>query len=288
MEELILIVEDEKKWPAKILSIFSKKKDIMLLLWTVEQKHLRLLETRIFDLVITDYKMSKVDGLQVLEKSRSCQPHTEVILITGYATVNSAVTALKKGAYHYITKPYKIDEVRQIVQEALLKRSLQLENIALKNAVTKGHALSSIIGNSDAMLEVKKNIKQIAPTDVSVLILGESGTGKELVAQAIHQLSHRSQHEIVAFNCGSFSKELMANEFFGHEKEAFTGAGKIKKGLFETANKGTIFFDEIGDMPMDMQVKLLRVIQEKNFFKGRRNPDYTSRFKIYCRQPIEI
>ncbi len=266
MEELILVVEDEEM-ARRNLEHILKKKGYNVIAVDSGAKALRLLETRTFDLVITDYKMSKVDGLQVLEKSRTCQPHTEVILITGYATVNSAVTALKKGAYHYITKPYKIDEVRRIVQEALFKRSLQLENIALKDAVTKGHALSSIIGNSEAMVEVKKDIKQIAPTDVSVLILGESGTGKELVAQAIHHLSHRSQHEIVAFNCGSFSKELMANEFFGHEKEAFTGAGKIKKGLFETANKGTIFFDEIGDMPMDMQVKLLRVIQEKNFLR---------------------
>ena len=266
MVEQILIVEDEEV-ARKNLEHILKREGYEIISVDSGVKALRLLETRYFDLVITDYKMSKVDGLQVLEKSRACQPYTEVILITGYATVNSAVRALKEGAYHYITKPYKIDEVRQIVREALLKRSLQLENIALKDTMNKDKTLSSIIGNSDPMLAVKKTIKQIAPTDASVLILGESGTGKELVAQAIHKLSHRASFELVAFNCGSFSEDLMANEFFGHEKEAFTGAGKMKKGLFETANKGSVFFDEIGDMPPAMQVKLLRVIQEKEFLR---------------------
>ncbi|MFO7886470.1 MAG: sigma-54 dependent transcriptional regulator [Desulfobacteraceae bacterium] len=266
MEELILLVEDEKV-ARKNLEHILKREGYQVISVDSGAKALRVLENRTFDLVITDYKMSKVDGIQVLEKSRACQPHTEVILITGYATVNSAVKALKKGAYHYLAKPYKIDEVRRIVQEALLKRNLQLENIALKDSVGKSRTLSAIIGNSEPMITVKKTIQQIAPTDASVMILGESGTGKELVAQAIHHLSGRSKYQMVAFNCGSFSEELMANEFFGHEKEAFTGAGKTKKGLFETADKGTVFFDEIGDMPQAMQVKVLRVIQEKEFLR---------------------
>ena len=205
--------------------------------------------------------------MQILEASREFAPYTEVIMVTGYATVDNAVMAMKEGAYHYIAKPYKIDEVRQIVKQALLKRSLQMENLALKEQLDRKNQMPEIIGNSPSMLEVKKTIAQVAQTDISVLILGESGTGKELVARAIHHLSSRAGKEMVAFNCGSFSEDLMANELFGHDKEAFTGAAKTKKGLFEFANQGTVFFDEIGDMPSSMQIKILRVIQEKEIMR---------------------
>ncbi|MFH1153839.1 MAG: sigma-54 dependent transcriptional regulator [Pseudomonadota bacterium] len=266
MKQQILVIEDEEIARRNLEHILVKEGYSVT---AVENgiKGLHLLKTTGFDLIITDYKMEKIDGMQVLEKSRELQPYTEVIMITGYATVDSAVTAMKEGAYHYIAKPYKIDEVRKIVREALLKRSLRLENQALKDAMKeKGH-LPFIIGNSAPMAEVKKMITQVAQVDTSILILGESGTGKELVAKSIHSQSSRHAHEMVAFNCGSFSEDLMANELFGHEKEAFTGAGKTKKGLFEIADKGTLFFDEIGDMPSSMQVKVLRVIQEKELMR---------------------
>jgi len=172
-------------------------------------------------------------------------------MITGYATVNTAVEAMKSGAYHYVAKPYKIDEVRKIVKEAL-----------------RGHRkVPYIVGKSEAMASVLDTVQQVASTDAGVLLLGESGTGKELVARAIHSLSHRSQNRFVAFNCGSFTEELMANELFGHEKGAYTGADRAKPGLLEIAQGGTIFLDEIGDMPQSMQVKLLRVIQEKEILR---------------------
>ncbi len=262
----ILIIEDEKIARTNLEHIFVKE-GYRVTATESGVKGLNLIKSKSFDLIITDFKMKQVDGMQILEQSRQLQPYTEVIMITGYATVDNAVKAMKEGAYHYIAKPYKIDEVRQTAKEALLKRSLQLENIELKNAMRKEGLFPRIIGNSPAMEEVKKTIRQVATTDISVLILGESGTGKELVAKAIHNLSHRHKNEIVAFNCGSFSEDLMANELFGHEKEAFTGAARAKKGLFETADKGTVFFDEIGDMPLSMQVKVLRVIQEKELMR---------------------
>ena len=153
--------------------------------------------------------------------------------------------------------------MRQITKEALLKRQLRLENIELKETLKKQRKISDIVGQSTVMMDVQKTIHQIAPSDINVLILGESGTGKELVARSIHRLSPRFEKEFIAFNCGSFTEELMANELFGHEKDAFTGATKAKAGLIKVADGGTVFLDEIGDMPLSMQVKLLRVIQEK-------------------------
>lgn len=262
----ILIIEDEDIARKNLKHILSKEGYKVT---DVESgtKGLTMIKSRQFDLILTDYKMKQVDGMHVLEQARQLQPYTEVIMITGYATVDNAVRAMKEGAYHYIAKPYKIAEVRKIVSEALLKRSLRLENMELKNAIRKDDPLPRIIGSSPEMAAVKKTIRQVARTDTSVLILGESGTGKELVAKAIHHLSSRNGHEMVAFNCGAFSEELMANELFGHEKGAFTGAGNLKKGLLEVADRGTVFFDEIGDMPLSMQVKLLRVIQEKELMR---------------------
>ncbi len=266
MQEHILIIEDEQI-ALKNLEHILIKDGYKVTAVDSGTKGLNLIKSKTFDLIITDYKMKKIDGMQILEHSRELQPHTEVIMITGYATVDNAVIAMKEGAYHYIAKPYKIEEVRQIIKQALLKRSLQMENQALRKQLDQKAKLPEIIGNSPPMRQVKKIIAQVAQTDISVLILGESGTGKELVARAIHSLSSRKNHEMVAFNCGSFSEDLMVNELFGHEKEAFTGAMKTKKGLFEFADQGTVFFDEIGDMPVSMQIKILRVIQEKEIMR---------------------
>jgi len=264
--EIILIVEDEDI-ARKNMEHILKKEGYEVMAVDSGVKALNLLKEKSFDLVITDLKMENVDGMQVLKKSRKLQPYTEVIMITGYATVDSAVNAMKEGAYHYIGKPYKFDEVRQITKEALLKRRLVLENLQLKESLKKTRQMPFIIGKSEAMVSVKKTIEQIAPSDSNVLILGESGTGKELVAKAIHNLSPRSEKKFIAFNCGSFTEELMANELFGHEKDAFTGATKQKAGLIEAADGGTVFLDEIGDMPLTMQVKLLRMMQEKELLR---------------------
>lgn len=266
MQYQILIIEDEEIARRNLEHILTRE-GYKVIAVDSGIKGLNLIKTTSFDLILTDYKMKQMDGMQILEHSRKLLPYTEVIMITGYATVDNAVAAMREGAYHYIAKPYKIDEVRKIIKEALLKRSLQLENLALKDALQKKIHLPNIIGTSHAMNEVKKIIDQVSQTDISVLILGESGTGKELVAKAIHHQSSRRNHEMVAFNCGSFSEDLMANELFGHEKEAFTGAAKTTPGLFEHADQGTVFFDEVGDMPFSMQIKILRVIQEKELMR---------------------
>jgi len=204
---MILVVEDEDV-ARKNLEHVLRKEGYGVVSVDNGKKALDLLNIRTFDLVITDLKMEKVDGMQVLEKSRELQPHTEVIMITGYATVNSAVRAMKEGAYHYIAKPYKIDEVRKTVKEALTKRRLLLENIELKESLKKIRPIPFIVGKSPQMISVEKTIHQVAPSDINVLILGESGTGKELVAKAIHELSPRSEKRFVAFNCGSFTEEV--------------------------------------------------------------------------------
>jgi len=225
------------------------------------------LERKEFDLVLTDLRMQHVDGMQVLERTKSTYPDVEVIVITGYATVCSAVEAMQKGAYHYLAKPYNIDEVRILVKKALEKRKLKKEITELRRLVETQKGTFPLLGKSQKIMELKKTIEQIAPTDCNVLILGETGTGKELVAKLIHQLSPRADKRFLAINCGAFSEELLSNELFGHEKEAFTGARGVKKGLLEAAQGGTILLDEIGDMPLSMQVKLLRVIQEKKLIR---------------------
>jgi len=261
-KEIILVVEDEDI-ARKNLEHILLKTGYDVISVNNGKKAIEMLQSTSIDLVITDLKMEQVDGMQVLRKTKELQPYTEVIMITGYATVDSSVEAMHQGAYYYIAKPYKIGEVRKIAREALLKRHLQLENLELKETLKRCVQISSIVGKSSTMIEVQKTINQIAPSDINVLILGESGTGKELVARSIHQLSLRSEKKFIAFNCGSFTEDLMANELFGHEKDAFTGATKAKAGLIKVADGGSVFLDEIGDMPLTMQVKLLRVIQEK-------------------------
>lgn len=228
---------------------------------------LAILKKREFDLVMTDLRMQQVDGMQILERTKKLYPDTEIIMITGYATVTSAVEAMQKGAYHYLPKPYKIDEVRILVRQALEKRSLLREVAELRQQVRSQKGLPLLIGKSPKMIGLTKTIAQIAPTDCNIMITGETGTGKELVARSIHYLSNRAERRFLAINCGAFSEELLANELFGHEKEAFTGARGIKKGLLEVASGGTIFLDEVGEMPTTMQVKLLRVVQERTMLR---------------------
>jgi DNA-binding NtrC family response regulator len=227
------------------------------------QAAIRELEKEEFDLVLTDVRMQPVDGIQVLERARELYPNIEVIVITGYASVATAVEAMSKGAYYYISKPYRIDEVRTLVKQAAEKRGLRREVSELRRQVRDQGQTSLLIGNSPEMEALRRIIGQVAASDTSVLILGETGTGKELVARTIHEMSLRSAKRFLAINCGAFSEELLANELFGHEREAFTGAKGIKRGLLEAARGGTVFLDEIGDMPLSMQVKLLRVLQER-------------------------
>ncbi len=267
MKPSILIVEDEKTARSNLEYIF-KKEGYRVTAVDSGEKAIHELEHGEFDLILTDLKLHKVDGLEVLERTRELQPEAEVIIVTGYATVESAVEAMKKGAYDYISKPYKLDEVKVLARKALEKRLLKKEVRELRKKIEETTDLGPvIIGKSEKINHLMKLIEHIAPADCNVLIVGETGTGKELFAKAIHYKSERKNKPFVAINCGAFTEELLANELFGHEKGAFTGAHTTKKGLLEVANDGTIFLDEIGEMPPAMQVKLLRVIQERKLIR---------------------
>jgi DNA-binding NtrC family response regulator len=224
---------------------------------------LALLGKQAFDVVLTDLRMEKTDGMQILEKCRATCPDTEVILITGYATLESAVAAMKQGAFYYIAKPYRLDEVRKVVAEALAKTQLRRENRNLREQVESFQGKVRIITQNAEMQRLLDMARQIAPTDCNVLVTGESGTGKELFARYLHHHSRRAEGPFVAVNCGAFNEDLLANELFGHVKGAFTGAAGDKKGLIAAAAGGTLFLDEITEMSPAMQVKLLRVIQER-------------------------
>ncbi|MGC8871819.1 MAG: sigma-54-dependent transcriptional regulator [Caldimicrobium sp.] len=262
----ILVVDDEKLTLKNLSYVLSKEGYEVK---TAESGTLALkyLQEEEFDVVITDLKMEKVTGLDVLEKCKEWWPDTEVVIITAYATVDSAIEAMKKGAYYYITKPFKLDELRKVVKEALEKVYLKKENKKLKEELEKNKEEVKIITKNPEMKRILDIAEKIAPTDCPVLILGETGTGKELLARYIHSKSHRRNKTFLAINCGAFTEELLANELFGHEKGAYTGAVTTKKGLLEIADGGTLFLDEITEMSPTMQVKFLRVLQEKEFLR---------------------
>ena len=230
-------------------------------------KALNRMEIEPFDIVFTDLHMPKMDGMTVLKKIKENYHRTEVIIITGYASIDNAVEAVKQGAFYYIEKPFTPEQVMLILSRAVDKVCLLNENKRLKEDLLKKDNVRKIIGVSSPVRELIKIIHKVSRVNCNVLIQGESGTGKELTAMAIHFGSPRKDKPYISFNCGSFTEELIANELFGHEKGAFTGAENIKVGLLETAQGGTVFLDEIGEMPLSMQVKLLRVIQEKKLLR---------------------
>ncbi|HRK77839.1 MAG TPA: sigma-54 dependent transcriptional regulator [Thiobacillus sp.] len=258
----LLIVDDEKV-AMKNLEHVMKKEGYAVTATQSGSNAQALLEKQSFDVVLTDLRMEKVDGMQILRRCRENHPDTEVILITGYATLESAVEAMKHGAFYYIAKPYRLDEVRKVVAEALEKIRLKRENRSLREQVESYQGKVRILTQDHHMQHLLDMARQVAPTDCNILITGESGTGKELFARYLHHHSRRASGPFVAVNCGAFNEELLANELFGHVKGAFTGAHADKQGLLEAASGGTLFLDEITEMSPAMQVKLLRVIQEK-------------------------
>ncbi len=258
----LLIVDDEKV-AVRNLEHVMKKEGYEVVATQSGANALAHLEKQQFDVVLTDLRMEKVDGMQILQKCRETMPDTEVVLITGYATLESAVEAMKHGAFYYIAKPFRLDEVRKVVAEAMEKIRLRRENRALREQVESFRGRVRIITQDAEMQRLLEMARQIAPTDCNVLITGESGTGKELFAQYVHHHSRRADGPFVAINCGAFNAELLANELFGHARGAFTGANTDRKGLLEAASGGTLFLDEITEMPPAMQVKLLRAIQER-------------------------
>lgn len=266
MKDRILIVEDEK-FALKNLVHLMKKEGYDTTGTSSGPQAIKLLQKQEFDLVLTDLKMEKVDGFEVLKKSKELYPDTEVIIITAYATISSAVETMKHGAYHYISKPFKIDEVRKVAKEALEKVKLKRENAHLREQIENFSGKVKIITQDPGMKSLIDTTVQIGPTDCNVIVSGESGTGKELFARQIHACSRRADGQFFAINCGAFNEELLTGELFGYEKGAFTGAASKKKGLIEMASGGTLFLDEVTEMEPSMQVKLLRVIQEKELLR---------------------
>jgi DNA-binding NtrC family response regulator len=218
-----------------------------------------------FDLVLTDQKMPDLSGLQVLEGVRAMTPETAVIIMTAYGTIETAVGAIKAGAADYLTKPLNLDELLHRIHRVRERQHLLSENRELREALAERHRVEGIIGESGPMQEALSLVRRVAPSDATVLIRGESGTGKELIAKAIHYASPRAAGPLIKVNCAALAESLLEAELFGHEKGAFTGAIATRKGRFELAEGGSLFLDEIGDLPAHMQVKLLRVLQEREF-----------------------
>jgi len=262
--EKILVVDDEKSM-CDFLSIMLDKEGYAVATAKDGTQAKRIIDKELIDLVITDIRMPDISGIELLGYIRQVSPETIVIMITAYASTKTAIQALKLGAYDYITKPFNVDEIKIIIEKALEKKRLKEENIYLKRELQlrEKHQFDSIVGKNKQMVAIYRLIEQIAPTNTTVLVYGESGTGKELVARAIHYHSPRRDKQFVSLNCGALPETLLESELFGYLKGAFTGATSNKKGLFEVANGGTLLLDEIGEMSPSMQVKLLRVLQDK-------------------------
>lgn len=218
-----------------------------------------------YDIIITDMKLPEVDGMEILKTALKHSPRSKVIMITAYGSVDTAVEAMKQGAYDYITKPFSMDELLIIVRRLMEFRELECENLRLKNKIDEKYAYGGIVANSSKMQEVLEKVRVVAETASTVLITGENGTGKELIANALHYNSSRKDNPFIKVSCAALPETLLEAELFGYEKGAFTGALKQKKGRFELAHTGTLFLDEIGEMSPGIQVKLLRVLQERQF-----------------------
>ena len=260
----ILIVEDEKSM-REVLKILLEGERYEVVSASDGLEGFSYLANDIFDLVITDIKMPKVDGFELLKKTKEISPDTIVIMITAFGTTEAAIEAMKSGAYDYINKPFKIDEIRLIVEKALEKKRLSEEVSLLRKRVKTTYRLENIIGQSPQMQELFRLIPKVAQSSSNVLIIGESGSGKELVAAALHNLSNRKDRNLVAINCAAFPEGLLESELFGHMRGSFTGAVHNKQGLFEIADSGSLFLDEIGEMPINLQAKLLRVLEHGSF-----------------------
>ena len=263
-KDKILVADDEQSM-REFLDIMLKKEGYKVSLASNGEEVSKLVENDLFDLVLLDIRMPKLDGISALKKIKANTPETVVIMITAYASADTAIKAMKEGAYDYITKPFKVEEIKLIIKNALEKKNLQKENLLLKQAVRDRFHFGNIIGQSPKMVTLYDLLEKVSPTKTNILITGESGTGKELVAKAIHYNSPRKEKPFVTLNCGAIPESLIESELFGHMKGAFTDAIATKKGLFEVADEGTIFLDEISELPLLMQVKLLRVLQDKEF-----------------------
>jgi two-component system NtrC family response regulator len=262
--DTILIVDDEKNYPL-ILSAVLQEEGFETLTANSGQEALEIIDHSDVDLVLTDMKMPKMDGIELLQRIKNSNAELPIIMMTAYGTVEKAVEAMQKGAYSYILKPFDNEQLILYVHKALDMYRVVKENRQLRSAMESRYSFGNLIGKSKPMQDIFETISKVAPSTATVLIEGASGTGKELVAKSIHFNSPRRNQPFVAVNCSALAETLLESELFGHEKGAFTGAVSMKKGRFELADQGTLFLDEIGELSLSLQVKLLRVLQEKVF-----------------------
>ena len=277
----ILIVDDEESVRDSLFSWFTEDG------FRVEcaenaRKALSMLESDYFDIILADIKMPGMDGLEMLRRIKSLKSDSIVIVMTAFATVDTAVKALKDGAFDYVTKPFDPDDLTHLIRNATKQISLTEENETLKKKIISLENIEDLIGNSEAMKQVLGEVERVAQTNSSVIITGESGTGKELVARAIHANSPRKFFPFVSVHCGALTESLLESELFGHEKGAFTGAMYNRKGRFEMADNGSIFLDEIATISAKMQIELLRVLETKSFMRVGANKEITSDFRVIC------
>lgn len=262
--EKILVVDNEKSM-RDFLSIVLKKEGYSVETAEDGDHALKCFEKDIYDLVLTDIKMPRMGGLDLLKALKSVSPETVTVMMTAFASTETAIEAMKEGAYDYLTKPFQIDEVKLIIKNALERKKLRQENTHLRRELKGQATFTQIIGKSEKMNKVLELVRKVADSKSNILIYGESGTGKELIARAIHFNSSRRDRQFVTVNCSALPETLLESELFGHMKGSFTGAIGNKEGLFEVAHEGSIFLDEIGETSLSIQVKLLRVLQEKEF-----------------------
>ncbi len=262
MAETILIVEDEETLASSLKRVFTREGYSVDVAENAE-KGLELIEKNSYDVIITDIILPGISGIELLRKIKEKEPNQLVIIITAYASVETAVEALRAGAYDYVIKPIIHQEIKQIVRNALKQKALQRENLLLRREIERHYDFSHIIGESPEIKKIINEVKKIASAKSNVLLLGETGTGKELIARAIHYNSPRAERPFIPINCSAIPENLLESELFGHVRGAFTGAVTSKKGLFEEANGGTVFLDEIGDLSPSLQAKLLRVLEDQ-------------------------
>lgn len=277
----LLIVDDEESVRDSLYNWFIED-DYYVECAEDAKEALSIIETKNFDIIITDIKMPGMDGMEMHRRIRALNKKSIVIIMTAFATVDTAVQALKDGAFDYITKPFDPDELSHLIKNAAKQITLEQENLALKEKFTELENVDDIVGDSEPMKQVLKEVMSVAQSNSSVVITGESGTGKELIARAIHSNSPRKYFPLVSVHCGALSESLLESELFGHEKGAFTGAMYNRKGRFEMADGGTIFLDEIATISAKMQIELLRVLETKKFVRVGGNKEISSDFRVIC------
>jgi len=283
----ILVVDDEKSL-RDFLTIMLENEGYTVETASSGEKAVKLILEKDYDLVLTDFRMKKANGIEVLEAVKEHNPITPVVLMTAYASAETAVEAMKKGAYDYISKPFNVEDLQLMVKNAIEKKALADQNVYLKSALKDKFGFDNFIGSSPAMQRIFKLIEKVADSNATILIGGESGTGKELVAKAIHFNGSRKNYPFISINCGAVPENLLESELFGYEKGAFTGADSSKVGLMETANKGTFFLDEVGEAPLSIQVKLLRVLQEREITRVGGNKTISVDLRIVAASNVEL